>query len=114
MKKQMKWFEKYALPWMKNKYVLTFLGFLIWLSFFDKNDFITTSNYRHKLHELQKQKAYYEEEIRNNRAYLTDLMTNRRSLEKFGREKYFMKKDNEDVFVIVDERKLAEAPASDN
>ncbi|MBL0063703.1 MAG: septum formation initiator family protein [Bacteroidetes bacterium] len=92
-------------PYLRNKYTLTFLGFLIWLSFFDRNDFITTSSYRQKLNELKTQKEYFEEEIEKNKAYLLDLQTNRENLEKYGREKYFMKRDNEDVFVIVDKRK---------
>ncbi|HRH66289.1 MAG TPA: septum formation initiator family protein [Bacteroidia bacterium] len=93
------------LPYIRNKYTLTFLGFLVWLSFFDRNDFITTGSYRQKLKELKNEKAYFEEEILKNRAYLNDLQTNRDNLEKYGREKYFMKRDNEDVFVIVDKRK---------
>ncbi|MFN8142800.1 MAG: septum formation initiator family protein [Bacteroidia bacterium] len=97
-------FAKY-IPYIRNKYTLTFLGFLIWLSFFDRNDFITTMSYRQKLSELKNEKEYYEEEILKNKAYLNDLQTNRENLEKFGREKYFMKRDNEDVFVILDKRK---------
>ena len=105
MKKKDPGFIQMALPWLRNKYALTFLGFLIWLSFFDRNDFITTAAYRKKLHELKTEKAYYETEIEKNRAYLTDLQTNRTNLEKFGSEKYFMKKVNEDLFVIADKSK---------
>jgi cell division protein FtsB len=105
MKKKQSWFMEDLFPYLRNKYTLTFLGFLIWLSFFDRNDFITTSSYRQKLNELKTQKEYFEEEIEKNKAYLLDLQTNRENLEKYGREKYFMKRDNEDVFVIVDKRK---------
>ena len=93
-------FKKYG-PYIKNKYALTFLGFLIWLSFFDRNDFLTTYSYRSKLHDLRKEKIYYEEEIKNNTARLNDLLNNYENLERYGREKYFMKKKNEDVFLIV-------------
>ena len=105
MKKKPSWFSENLLPYLKNKFVLTFIGFLIWLSFFDRNDFITTTSYRKKLTELKNEKEYYEVEILKNKAYLNDLQTNRENLEKYGREKYFMKRDNEDVFVIVDKRK---------
>ena len=98
MKKQVK--EKY-LEFFKNKYVLTFLGFLIWISFFDRNDFITTHSYRSKLKALENEKLYYEQEIEKNKTALHDLMTNQQNLEKYGREHYFMKKDNEDIFVII-------------
>lgn len=85
----------------KNKYVLTLLGFIVWLSFFDRNDFITTLSYRNQLSKLKSEKAFYENEIIRNKAYLIDLRTNRENLERFARERYFMKKDNEEVFVIL-------------
>jgi cell division protein FtsB len=79
------------------------MGFVVWLSFFDRNDFITTWSYRQKLEQLRTEKAYYEEEIRKNEASLHDLMTNHANLEKYAREEYFMKKENEELFVIVQE-----------
>jgi cell division protein FtsB len=84
-----------------NRYVITFLGFIVWLSFFDRNDFITTSSYRSQLNKLKTEKAFYEKEIERNKEHLLELRTNRENLEKFAREKYFMKRDNEEVFVIL-------------
>lgn len=104
MKNEKSWFPSALIPYIRNKYTLTFLGFLVWLSFFDRNDFITISTYREKLAQLKADKAYYESEIEKNRAALNDLQTNRENLEKYGREKYFMKRDNEEVFVISDKR----------
>ena len=46
---------------------------------------------------------FYKQETANTQAQLYDLMTNETTLEKFAREKYCMKKPNEDVFVIVEE-----------
>ncbi|MEY4595438.1 MAG: hypothetical protein RIQ47_1848 [Bacteroidota bacterium] len=89
---------------VRNKFVLTALIFLTWLTFFDKNDFLTTSAYRYKLHQLRAEKSYYEEEIRKNKAYLEHLETNPDNLERFAREEYLMKKDNEDIFVIVEQQ----------
>lgn len=86
----------------RNKYFLTFLGFVVWLGFFDKNDFITTCAYRSQLNKLKSEKEFYEKEINRNKAYLIDLRTNPENLEKFARERYFMKRDNEEVFVILD------------
>lgn len=88
------------LPFMKNKYFLTFLGFFIWLSFFDRNDFITTWTYRQKLKSVVKEKNRYDEEIARYKSDLTDLQTNHDNLEKYAREKYKMKKDNEVVFLL--------------
>lgn len=88
---------------MKNRYFLTFLGALIWIGFFDRNDFITTWSYHNKLESLCKEKRFYEEEIKKHTADLNNLMTNKENMEKYAREQYLMKKDNEDIFVVIDE-----------
>jgi len=88
---------------LKNKYFVTAFCCLVWLSFFDRNDFITQNSYRNKLHSLQKERDYYIEEIVKNKAEVNDLLTNPKNLEKYAREKYRMKRDNEDVYVIVQE-----------
>lgn len=91
----------FLLNLIKNKYFLTILGVLVWLLFFDKNDFFTQYETVNKLKKLKKDQAYYIAEIENNKRELQELKTNKESLEKFAREKYLMKKDNEDIFVFV-------------
>lgn len=86
---------------IKNKYFLTIIGIIVWLLFFDKNDVFTQLDLIQKRNKLQKEKEYYISEIENNRTNLSELQTNAKSLEIFAREKYLMKKDNEDVFVFV-------------
>ena len=91
-------------PWrkvLKNKYFITGFSFLFWLSFFDRNDFITQYTYRSKLSELEKERDYYIREIVKNKNDVSDLLTNDKNLERYAREKYRMKRDNEDVFVLV-------------
>ncbi len=83
--------------------MFTLLGFLVWLTFFDHHDFILQHSYRSKLNDLKKECKYYIHEIEKNKAEITELFTNNKNLERFAREKYFMKRDNEDVFVFVDE-----------
>lgn len=89
--------------WLKNKYVLTAIGFGIWILFIDDRDFITT-HFRHvsELHKLEAQKKYYENQISSVRAELDQLKRNPATLEKYAREKYLMKKDNEDVYLITE------------
>lgn len=94
--------KKY-LPFLKNKYLITILSFIVWLTFFDKNDFFSQFEYKQKLYKLELDKKYYLDEIKKNRTDMVELMTNSKNFEKFAREKYLMKKDNEDVFVIVDD-----------
>lgn len=86
---------------LRNKYFLTVAGILVWLLFFDKNDVFTQYELIDKCHKLNKEKEYYLAEIEKNKKNLTELRTNQKSLETFSREKYLMKKDNEDVFVFV-------------
>jgi cell division protein FtsB len=86
---------------IKNKYFLTVLSLLTWLIFFDKNDFFTQRETLQKLKKLRHDRDYYAAEIEKNKRELNELKTNKESLEKFAREKYLMKKDNEDVFVFV-------------
>ena len=74
---------------------------VIWLLFFDKNDVFTQLELIKKCEKLKTEKAYYINEIAANNANLYDLKNNKKSLETFSREKYLMKKENEDVFVIM-------------
>ena len=93
-------FQK-ILPRLKNKYVFTPILFIVWLSFFDKNDFISQYSSRRQLNVLLSEKQYYADEIQKNKEKLYELMSSEANLEKFAREKYLMKKDNEDIFLIV-------------
>jgi cell division protein FtsB len=102
MKKQAHPALKY-LKYFKNKYILTFLGFLVWLSFFDRNDFLTTMTYHDKLVSLRTEQQFYDNEIKRYSEDLNNLVTNHKTMEKYAREKYYMKKDNEEVFLIIRE-----------
>jgi hypothetical protein len=91
----------FLLKILKNKYFLTILGLIVWLVFFDRNDVFTQYELIQKCQKLEKDKAYYLTEINNNKSNLYELRTNQKSLETFSREKYLMKRDNEDVYVFV-------------
>ena len=97
----MKKYLKKLFPYLKNKYVLTVLAFLIWMMFFDRNDVFMQFSQRSKLRVMQQDKLYFKEEIEKNQKIMDDLMNNPETLEKFAREKYLMKKDDEDVYVIT-------------
>ena len=79
------------------------LVFLVWLLIFDNNSLIDRVRYLKILHEMEEEKQYYLERIEEDSRRLNELKTDRDNLEKFAREQYFMKKENEDVFVIVEE-----------
>ena len=95
-------FEK-LLPYLKNKYVIAVLAFFVWMMFFDRNNIINQVKLVYTLKGLNQQNEYYKHEMKKDSAELVKLRTDSASLEKFAREKYLMKKDNEDIFLIVDE-----------
>ena len=88
---------------LRNKYVITIAAMGVWLLFFDKNDVFTQYELIRKVDKLQDEKAYYLAEIESQRKQLHQLRTDRKALETFAREKYLMKKEDEDVFVFVTE-----------
>jgi cell division protein DivIC len=94
--------RKWRVPsFLLNKYVFTTFIFLIWMIFFDQNNaFVQMERYR-ELQDARQKMEYYQEETVKTAELLDELMTNDVTLEKFAREKYYMKKPNEDVFVIV-------------
>ena len=88
---------------LNNKYIYTLLIFLVWMLFFDNNNFIAQYRLNRTLSELEMEEAYYNTEIAKDRQATFELMTDTLTLEKFGREQYLMKRDNEDIYLIVDE-----------
>lgn len=85
----------------RNKYFLCAFAFAVWMLFFDRNDMLSQYEYSSEVSKLKEEKAFYEKETNQVKKDLRELTTNLKMAEKFAREKYFMKKDNEDVFVIV-------------
>lgn len=91
--------------WLKNKYFISLAAFATIILFFDKNDMVTQFSRVKELNELNKSKAYYNEQIALESKELEQLRTNPATLEKYAREKYMMKRDNEDLFIISDAKK---------
>ena len=89
--------------YINNKYFYTGLAFVIWMIFFDQQSFIDRYHLNQTLKGLEDQKAFFVDEINSNEAAIYLLENDSSQLEKFAREKYYMKKDNEEVFVIVRE-----------
>jgi cell division protein DivIC len=95
-------FESYLKP-LKNKYLLTTVFFLVWILFFDHNNLIDRAQLIHDVNQLEGDRDYYIERIGIDSARLIELRSSPENLEKFAREQYLMKKDNEDIFVIIEE-----------
>jgi cell division protein FtsB len=91
-------------PWLKNKYVLTISLFVIWMLFFDQNNVLDRLRMSSEIRQLEADRKYYLEQIEIDSARLHELTTDKENLEKYAREQYLMKKKNEDVFVIIEEK----------
>lgn len=84
-------------PILLNKYILATIAFVVWMFFFDKNRMTVQWELSQEIHQLERDKVYYIEEIETAKAAREDLKNN---LEKYAREKYFLKQSDEDVFII--------------
>jgi len=94
---------KKLIPYFKNKYILTLFIFILWLTFFDRSNLVDRVKEIRNLRQFEKDRVYYIERIETDSKRLKQLKTNNKNLEKFAREQYFMKKDNEEIFVIIEE-----------
>lgn len=101
MGKKRKPILKHVLPLILNKYFISVLAVVVWVTFFDKDDLFSQYELTRKLKQLKTEEKYYQTEIEKNKDDMNELRTNPANLEKFAREKYLMKKDNEEIFVIV-------------
>jgi len=91
-------------PWLKNKYVLTIAVFAVWMLFFDQNNMVDRIKMSSEIKQLEDDREYYLEQIQKDSARLNELTTNKENLEKYAREQFLMKKPNEDVFVVLEEK----------
>lgn len=100
------WYNR--LPkFLKNKFFWTGIIFIVWIVYFDNNNLISIFKNKKELKELKVEKNFYKQQISKDSAEYQLLISDTFALEKIAREKYQMKKDNEDVYVIVRQ------PASD-
>jgi len=90
---------------MRNRYVAIMAGMFVWVALFDRNDLWTTWKNHRELMRMEEQQEWYNVEIERTKDQLHELSSDTELLEKFARERYLMKRDNEDIFVLVPERK---------
>lgn len=83
-----------------NKYLLAAGFFIVWMLFFDQRDIFYVLEQKKELKTLENKKQYYRQEIKKAKKGLADLQNNPAALEKFARERYMMKKEGEDIYLI--------------
>lgn len=84
----------------RNFYILTATVFLLWMIALDSNNLITRYKLGSKLNSLENEQEYYKEKIEEVKKDHDELFGDRESVEKFAREKYLMKKESEDIFIV--------------
>jgi cell division protein DivIC len=89
-------------PFLKNFYILSSLLFVVWMTFFDSNNLITQYELWSKRNDIIKERNYYLSKIEEVQQERKELFSQNRLIEKFAREKYLMKKDSEDIYIIED------------
>jgi cell division protein DivIC len=87
--------------WMKNRYVITVIVFLVWIILLDPNNLISRAREISTRNRLEREKEYYMGRIEEDHRKLNELRTSNENLEKYAREQYRMKKPDEDLFIIV-------------
>ena len=85
---------------LRNKYLILLLLFIFWIVFLDDYNLINQNKMKNNVDDLKEQKEFYISEIKSDSTELSNLKNNSEEQEKFAREKFLMKKDNEDIFII--------------
>lgn len=84
-----------------NKYLITGIAFAVWMLFFDRNDVTLQIHRARELNKLEQNEKNMAVRITNTQQELDLLKTNPETLEKYAREKFMMKKDNEDLYIVT-------------
>ncbi len=85
---------------IRNKYVVTLLIFILWIIFIDNYNIISQYKTYKQIKDLKETKKFYKKEIKKDSTQLYNLRNNISEQEKFAREKFLMKKKNEEIFII--------------
>lgn len=104
MKKIKDLYQRLPAP-LRNKYLITFVIFLIWIFFIDTFDILTQIKMKQELNQLKKQEEFYKSEIEKDSTMLFNLNNDAQEQERFARERFLMKKENEDLFIIREKKK---------
>lgn len=91
---------QYIISIFKNKYLLSLTVFAVIILFTDHNNLFEQADRKQQLNELLDKQAYYEQKIEQTKKELAELQNNPIALEKYAREHFYMKKDNEDLFIV--------------
>jgi len=86
---------------INNKYFYAGVLFIVWVFFFDNNNLISRYKANKTLNDARRQKEFYNSEIKRDLQTIDELLHDSAAIERFGREQYLMKRDSEDIFLVV-------------
>ena len=95
------------LKWATNRFVLVSLFFIVWLLFFDTYAFYDHRIIDKEIDKLEENKSYYQGEIATDDKNIIKLYRNE-EVERYAREKYYMKRENEDIYIIDSDKEYQE------
>ncbi len=95
--------KKRLIAIVTNRYFIAPMLLLVWVAFFDSNNIFSQLESRQQLQKLKDEKGYYADKIQEVRANYKELSSDPKTMEKYARERYYMKKQNEEIFLIVEE-----------
>lgn len=95
-----KWQMRFPAVSLKSVVLFFLLVFVVYFIFFDEHNLMSRFRNKHKIEVLTKEIEHYRKETETNRQKMNELKSNNRNLEKFAREQYYMKRTNEDVYII--------------
>ena len=103
MKKIKDLYQKLPTPF-RNKYLIIFVVFLVWIFFIDTFDVITQIKMKNEFNDLKQQQEFYKDEIEKDSTKIYNLNNNPEEQERFARERFLMKKENEDLFIVREKK----------
>ena len=89
---------------IRNQYLIATVAFLVWMFFFDRYDVATQYSFQAEKSRLEEEKAFYTNEIERIEQAIYDVQYNPTEIQRIAREKYKMKKDNEDIYIVSDDQ----------
>lgn len=91
--------DKPLVKFITNRYVIILVIFVVWMGFFDENSLVNQREFDKEIMKLKNEQDYYKSEINQDKDFINK-HNDREELEKFAREKYKMKKENEEIYLI--------------
>lgn len=92
---------RFAQKYLWNKYFITVFLFLIWMVFIDQTSWLVIKDLNKEINKYEDELTFYKTEFKKNDTFFKKLMNNKAEKEKFARENYFMKKKNEEIYILV-------------